>query len=133
MATIYGAIDSIKWLSEPNNGGIRAVAEVKFSVPLYDASADNGQLGGGGYIRGASTTNTLVAILQNTRRDGKTVTLRFGMSGEEGFDGTTAIYADTWAVSGSNMTFELADAGGTEQDCTVDDGNVTALIAVDLS
>lgn len=133
MATIYGAIDGIKWLREPHSGGVRALAEVSFSVPAYTAGSDNGQLGGGGFLYGSATTDTLVTILQNSRRDGKTVTLRDGCSGEEGLSGTTSVFADTLAVATSNMTFECSNAAGTEINCTVDDKNCTVIVACDLS
>src|SRR5688572_29042838 len=111
MATKFANVLGINWLREGINGRGDAVALVTFGMPAYTASADNGQLGGGGTLRGASTSDSLVTMLQNSRRDGKTVALKpsvqNGLCAESGKQGSTNFFAGTFAVSGSNMTFNV--------------------------
>jgi hypothetical protein len=122
MATIYGSIMGIKLLSEPVGGGVRSIAEVTVEMPAYSASSDNGQLGAGGFDRGAATTDSLATMIAKQRRDGKTVTLPTVTSGggailaESGKHGSTEFFAGTFAVSGGNLTFNVTNSGGTEID-----------------
>lgn len=124
MATIYGAILGIKLLSESVEGGTGSVAEVTFELPAYTASADNGQLGGGGYDRGAANTASLATMIQNQRRDGKTVTLgnpaattvSAGLCAESGKQGATEFWAGTFTISAGNLLFNVANTSGTEVD-----------------
>lgn len=122
MATIYGQIKGVKFLRETSGGGTSVgFAVVTFTMPVYTASTDNGQLGGGGYDRDVATTDTLQTILQKQRRDGKTVTLQNSTNGaatllSAGAQGATEYFAGSYAVSGGNLTFNVTNSAGTEID-----------------
>src|SRR6478736_5779999 len=122
MATIYAEIKGIVLASENIQGTTGNVARIAFELPAYTASSDNGQIGGGGYDRGTATTDSLVTMIQKQRRDGKTVSLLAVTAGggailcNTGLQGSTQFYAGTWAVSGSNLTFNLTNSAGTEID-----------------
>jgi hypothetical protein len=125
MATIYGSIKGITLHRENPGGGTGRVAFVSFELPAYTASSDNGQLGAGGFDRGAATTATLAAMIQTQRRDGKTVTLGNPGSGsnqalptcvESGAQGATQFYAAGFAYSSGSVTFNLSNSSGTEID-----------------
>lgn len=135
MATIYGSILGVSLLREPVSGGIRNLALVSFTMPAYSASSDSGSLGAGGYLYGISNSATLAAIIQNVRRDGKTVTLRQGCTAESGKHGSTEFYAATFAESSGSLTFNVANAAGTEIDAAsgVSDRPITVCVAYDLS
>lgn len=135
MATIYGSILGVSLLREPASGGLRNVALVSFEMPAYTAASDNGQLGGGGYLYGVANTASLATIIQNVRRDGKTVTLRQGVTAESGKHSTTEFYAATFAESSGNLTFNVANAAGTEINAAsgVSDRPIQILVAYDLS
>lgn len=138
MAVIQGDIVGVQFF-DPHYGG-RGFARVSFTVATYDASADTGKLGSGGTIFGASTSSTLEVILQNVRRDGKTLNIVDCMAGRAGRDGSTTFYADTVAVSTDDVTFEISDVSGTEIDASGTNGAsgikaipMEILVAYDLS
>jgi len=142
MATQYGDIVGIKWLREDPSGSGQCLVEVAFTMPAYTASTDNGQLGGNssaGTLHGAAS-DTLVTILQNDRRDGKTVALS-GIStavavvASPGLQGSTRFYINTPAVSSSNLTFNLSSSTGTEIDAAsgVSDEPINIALAVSLT
>jgi len=81
-----------------------AISAVEFTAPSF-SSGDTISVGGGGYDRGASNTATLATLLQNERRDGRTVTIKTAMLARPGYDGTTYYYTGTLTVSGGNITF----------------------------
>jgi hypothetical protein len=138
MAVIQGDITGVQFFDP--HFGTRGFARVSFTVATYDASADTGKLGSGGTIFGASTSSTLEVLLQNVRRDGKTLNIVDCMAGRAGRDGTTAFYADTVAVSTDDVTFEISDVSGTEIDASGTDGAdgikaipMEILVAYDIS
>lgn len=140
MATIFGEITGIQLLTEtmaPLTGtSALNVALISFELGAYAASADNGQLGGGGLNRGTATTQTLAQIIAGQRRDGKTVTLAnatngLGMTARPGRQAATQFHAGNFAVSSGSITFNVTNAGGTEIDAAagVRDAPITALVA----
>jgi len=138
MAVIQGDIVGVQFF-DPHFGP-RGFARISFTVASYDASADTGKLGSGGTIFGASTSSTLEVILQNVRRDGKTLNIVDCMAGRAGRDGTTSFYADTVAVSTDDVTFEISDIAGTEIDASGTNGAdgikaipMEILVAYDIS
>lgn len=135
MATQYGAIVGVTFLREAPSSGIGGTALVSFTMPAYTASSDNGQLGGGGSVDGVANTATLATILQNKRRDGKTVTLRGAMRAESGLQGTTNFFAGTFAVSAGNITFNVENQTGTEIDAAsgVSDRPIQVEVSYELS
>lgn len=143
MATIYGDIQGIKWLREAVAEPGFAVAEVSFLMGAYTASSDNGQLGGTGTKRNGvavATGTTFEQILAQDRRDGKTVTLSaistgLALTAEPGKQSSTKFYISTPVVSSNNMTFNVADASGSEIDAAsgVQDRPIVILVRVALS
>ncbi len=115
MATQFGQIKGIKFEREAISGGGTAgnVCFVTFTLPAYTTGTDTAQLGGGGFDRGAATTLTLAQIIQNTRRDGKTVTLLGAAPVEAGSQGGTLFYAGSLTPSAGNVTFALTNLAGT--------------------
>lgn len=116
MATVFASIKGIKILSEfegPEKGG---TAEVTFALTgAYVAGTDVVQLGGGGFDGGLATTATLQTIMQNRRRDGKTVTLvGTGGSLAPGQQSGTPFYAQVGATalsaSAGNLQCNLFNA-----------------------
>ena len=142
MATKYGDILGIKWLREDPAGSGLALVEIAFTMPAYTASSDNGQLGGNSSassLHGAAN-DTLVTILQNDRRDGKTVALsafsnQIGVCSGPGLQGSTNYYAAALAVSSSNVTLNVANSSGTEIDAAsgVSDEPISVVLQVTLT
>lgn len=110
MANQFALIDSVVLLDEALavNASIQefAVAEVYLELPIC-GGADTIQVGGGGSDRGATTTDTLATMIQKTRRDGKTVTLKSAMLSKPGRQASTAFYTSALTVSGGNLTSTL--------------------------
>ncbi len=138
MAVRQGDIVGVKFF-DPHFGR-RGYCAIAFTLAAYDASADTGKLGSGGTIHGVATAATLETILQNERRDGRTLNIIAGMPGRPGYDSGTSFYADTVAVSTNDITFEISDIDGNEIDATGTDGasGIKAipceiLVAYDLS
>lgn len=142
MATKFGDILGIKWLREDPAGSGVALVEIAFTMPAYTASSDNGQLGGNssaGSLHGAAN-DTLVTILQNDRRDGKTVALsafsnQAGVCSGPGLQGSTSYYAAAIAVATSNVTFNVANSSGSEIDAAsgVSDEPISVVLQVTLT
>lgn len=142
MATVFGDIQGIQWLREDPSGSGVATVLVAFTMGAYTASTDNGQLGGNssaGSLHGAAN-DTLLTILQNDRRDGKTVALSgistsVAICASPGLSGSTRFYINTPAVSAGNLTFNLSNSTGTEIDAAsgVSDEPVAILLQVSLS
>lgn len=115
------------------NGG---VAWVSFDLigTASTGGSDTIQLGGGGYDDGNATTSNLVTIMQNRRRDGKTIVLLWaGGQVEQGFQGGVALCPQGAAVSGSNIisiTINTAPTGGSSQSTTSATWDRAAMIAV---
>lgn len=88
----------------PNNGGF---AEVSFDLisTVFTGGADTITLGGGGQEQGVPTTATLLTILQNRRRDGKTVNLTWvGGQVEQGLQAGVPLCPQAAAITGANIT-----------------------------
>ncbi len=83
-----------------------AVSAVEITTPAF-TSGDTIQVGGGGNDRGVATTSTLATLIQNERRDGRTVTIKAAMMARAGYDGTNFYYAanNGITVSAGNLTF----------------------------
>jgi hypothetical protein len=118
MATVFGNVKAISLLKEPYAGGNNGTAVLRVEMGAYVAANDNGKLGGGGSQFDVTTTKTLAAMIQDTRRDGKTVTIRGASRGEPGLQATTRFFADTFSVvdTGANLTFNLTDIASSEID-----------------
>lgn len=117
MATIYTNIVGIELFD--SHHGPRHMARIRCKVATdYTASTDVLQLGGGGKLFDVSTSLDLEDQIESVRRDGKTVNLIGGVGGGQG-GGVTPLWIDTVAVSGNNLTAEIAGQTSTETDQTV--------------
>lgn len=116
MAVIQSDIIGVELFDSP--AGPRHTARIRLeNAIVYAASADTLQIGGGGKLFGVTNSLDLEDIIENIRRDGKTVNLIDGMAGAAGYTAAgVAVYVDTVAVSGNNLTGEFADAASTEVD-----------------
>jgi hypothetical protein len=135
LATIYGHVVGIDLFD--SHRGPRHVARVRLKVDSdYTASSDTLQIGGGGSLFGTASSLDLEDMIESCRKDGKTVNLIDGMAGGAGGGASNvARYIDTVAVSGNNLTAEVADSASTEQNLAEAD-NVNAMevwVCYDLS
>jgi len=124
MATKFANIKGIKF-DEGHLGSERGgVAVITFDcLVVYTGGTDTIQFGGGGNDEGVVTALSLAAIMQNRRRDGKTVTLYGATSGpipglQVGGTNTTEVDTQTVAVSGANVTANLFNAPTAGAACT---------------
>jgi len=116
MATKYGLLRGINFERgeiQPNAAWKSAL--IMFDMPAYTAASDSGQLGGGGTDRNVSTTLTLAQIIQNTRRNGTTVTLQNATcaSPGQGLNASsveTAMYVSQPTISAGNLTFNVTSS-----------------------
>lgn len=113
MATRFVNVLGVKWLEEPRGSEKGGFAVITFDLAgtAYTGGADTAQLGGGGTDGRQTTAATLQTIVQNRRRDGKTVTLIAGMNGYAGIQSVATngpnISAQTVAVAAGNVTLTL--------------------------
>lgn len=116
MATRFANILGITDLTEPRGTERTVVALVTFDLngTAYTGGADTVQLGGGGTDGRQTTALTLAQIIQNRRRDGKTVTIAGGAAGPAGYQSVATngpnISAQSVATSGGNVTLNLFSA-----------------------
>jgi hypothetical protein len=118
MAVQPATIKGITSVVAPSQAGLVEEVLVTFTLPVT-GGADTCQMGGNtanAGLFGLTGSPTMVAILQAFRRDGKTITLvdRGGAVGEAGLNGSTLFYGMTWAISGSNLTFNCTNAAGSQ-------------------
>lgn len=144
MATQYGDIIGIDWLREDPSGSGYANVLISFTMPAYTATTDEGQLGGNssaGSLHGAAN-DTLETILQNDRRDGKTVDIRpdstattLAQIASPGLQGSTRAYISAVAESTGNLTFDVSNEAGTDTTFSsgVSDEPIQILLSVKLS
>lgn len=101
-----------------NNGGF-AVVSFDMINQAVTVTTDTVTLGAGGYDDGVATTNSLAVIMQNRRRDGKTITLTavggcyanglqagvslYPQAGTIGTGSITAVTLNTAATGGSSV------------------------------
>ena len=111
MATRTGNVKSIKFIEEPLGSDKGGVALVTFDLlnTVFTGGADTITLGGAGTDGGVATTSTLAVLMQNRRRDGRTVTIT-GVSVASVFPGSQAaatngpsLYVQAAAVSAGNI------------------------------
>lgn len=107
MATVYTNIKGVKFLEEPvgaNRGGV-ALVTFDNNGTLSSTAGDVLQLGGSGFDAGVATTATLATIIQNRRRDGRTVVLSSGQQGPfPGLQGSQLVYTTGIVTNLSNVT-----------------------------
>lgn len=141
MATRAGNIKGIKFLEEPLGSEKGGVALVTFDLvnTVFTGGADTITLGGAGTDQGVATTLTLAQMIQNRRRDGKTVTIT-GVAAASVFPGSQtaatngpSIFVQAAAQSGGNvtsMTLNTATTAGSAVTTTAAAWDRAAGIAV---
>ena len=98
MAAVTGTVHSVHTLKSDMVGPIQ-LAEVLFTVAGTYAQADNGILAG------------VAALIQNSRRNGKTVTMTGVAPAQAASTNTAGQYLGlkTVAISTADVTFEITD------------------------
>jgi hypothetical protein len=110
MTVRYANIKGVKFIEEPrgDNGGILTLVTFDLDNQAYTGGTDTVSFGGGGYENEVATTLSLAVMLQNRRRDGRTVTIAQAMGGWYGQQSAATngpnIYVQSPTVSGGNIT-----------------------------
>lgn|SRR5512147_1145665 len=109
MTTIAGTVGNCSILESFKNpyGGTRLLAKMSVNFAAYTGSSDD------------AAVNAIPTAVQNTRRNGKTFTLRGACTLYPGSDGTQAVYfsgasVSAATISGANATGNLTNSAGTE-------------------
>lgn len=117
MATKQANIKGIVFLSEPLGTTLGGAALVTFDLvgTAYTGGSDTLQIGGGGTDQGVTTSSTLAVLMQNRRRDGKTVTIVAAQPGPAPGSQAAAtngptLYPQSVSASGGNVTLNLFSA-----------------------
>ncbi len=124
MATKTGNVKGIKFVEEPLGANRAGMALISFDVvggAVYTGGADTLQLGSAStstaYENGVLSVPalTVATMLQNRRRDGRTVTLTQAMGGpapgaQAAATNGPLIAAQTVAISAGNITMNLFSA-----------------------
>lgn len=124
MATKFGNVKGVKFIEEPQGANRGGVVLVTFDIvggAVYTGGTDTLQLGSGtasqAYENGVLSTTalTLQTMIQNRRRDGRTVTLTQAMQGPAPGHQTAAtngpyIYVQSATLSSNNLQVNLFSA-----------------------
>jgi hypothetical protein len=105
MAVVSGTVHGVQTLKSDSVQALQ-VAEVLFTVSGTYAQGDNGILSG------------VPTLIQNSRRNGKTVTMRgvtVGQTASKSSDPSAFMSLKTVAISSSDVTFEITDASHTTE------------------
>jgi hypothetical protein len=136
MSAKAGNVKGIQWYDGPygsNNGG---VAWVSFDLinTASTGGTDTVTLGGTGYDDGVATTSTLAVIMQNRRRDGKTVTLTsVGAAIAQGLQAGVGLFPQAGTIGGGNITgitLNTAATGGASVSSTSAGWDRAAMLAI---
>lgn len=146
MATKFGNVKGIKFVEEPRGANRAGVAIISFDITggaVYTGGADTLQLGSASgsqaYENGVLSTValTVATMLQNRRRDGRTVTLTQAMGGPAPGNQAAAtngplIAAQSVAISSGNVTLNLFSAatGGSAITTTAAAWDIPATVMV---
>ena len=135
MATKDGTIKAIELLRDPFDGGTDYTAIVSATFPAYTSATDTAQIGGSATAQLYGAANdTLATLIQKTRKDGKTVTVRSATRDQPGSQGGVAAYAGgACTVTGGNVTFNLSDVAGTDTTFAAGVSDVPVRVAVHYS
>lgn len=101
--------------SQSPQGACLATVSYDLLATAYTGGADTVQLGGGGYDNGTATTLTLAQLIQNHRRNGKTVAIVAATAAvDPGRQGAATngplLYPQSVATSAGNVTLNLFNA-----------------------
>ncbi len=99
MAVVSGTVWSVDTLDSVATGQVQ-LARVKFTLSGTYAQADNAQL------------QAVPTLIQNSRRNGRTVTMRAVMAGDpatKDSNPATFMWLKTVAISSADVTFEVTD------------------------
>jgi hypothetical protein len=136
MAAKTGNIKGIQFFDGPYGSGNGGVAWVSFDLLATGSTGgtDTITLGGGGYDDGVATTSTLAVVMQNRRRDGKTITLTaVGGAIANGLQAGTVLSPQAGSVSTGNITgitLNSAATGGSSATSTTAGWDRAAMVAV---
>lgn len=139
MATQNANVKGIKFMESPRGDNKEGVAVVTFDLvgAAFTGGTDTIQIGGAGTENGVSTTATLATMLQNRRRDGRTVTLGQVMGGWAGRQAAATngpdFYVQSAAISSGNVAsavLKSAATGGSNVTTTTAAWDVAATILV---
>ena len=136
-------VKGIKFLEEPRGANRQGVALVSFDLvnTPYTGGTDTVTLGGAGTENGVATTATLATMLQNRRRDGRTVTITQVMGGPAPGRQLAAtngpdIYVQAATVSAGNLasiTLNSAATGGSAVTTTTAAWDAAATVLVSFA
>lgn len=118
MALQPANVKGVKFMESPRGDNKQGIAVVTFDVPTaYTGASDTIQLGGTGFENGVATTTTLAVMLQNRRRDGRTVTLGQVMGGWAGRQAAATngpdFYVQSAAISAGNVNAAVLKSAAT--------------------
>ena len=139
MAAQTGNVKGIKFLESPRGDNKEGLALVTFDLlaTAFTGGTDTITLGGGGTENGVSTSATLAAMIQNRRRDGRTVTLGQVMGGWAGRQAAATngpdFYVQSAAISSGNIAsavLKSAATGGSNVTTTTAAWDIPATIIV---
>jgi hypothetical protein len=105
MAVVNGTLPEVDTLVSDSVGPLQ-LARINFTMSGTYAQADNGALVG------------VPTLIQNSRRNGKTVTMVYVMGGQpatKASDPTAIMGLKTVAISSADVTFELTDGDYTTE------------------
>ena len=114
-------VKGIKFMEEPRGANRQGTVLVTFDLinTPYTGGSDCITLGGGGTENGVATTLTLAQMIQNRRRDGRTVTLTQAMGGPAPGRQLAAsangpdLYTQTVGITSNNVTGVTLLSAGT--------------------
>ena len=139
MAVRNANVKGVKFIESPRGDNKQGIAVVTFDLiaTAFTGGSDTITLGGGGTENGVSTSLTLAQMLQNRRRDGRTVTLGQVMGGwagrQAGSTNGPDFYVQNAAISTGNVasaTLQSAATGGSNVTTTTSPWDVAATIIV---
>lgn len=139
MATRAGNVKGIKFMESPRGDNKEGIAVITFDLlaTAFTGGTDTITLGGAGTENGVATTATVATMLQNRRRDGRTVTLGQVMGGWAGRQAAATngpdFFVQAPAISSGNITsitLNSAATGGSNVTTTTAAWDAAAAVIV---
>lgn len=121
MSTITGTLKGVQLISEsPSGDGNRKVYLCTYDFGAYTGASDD------------ATVTGVTAAIESRTRDGVALTLRWGAAAHAGSDtNNQAVYVGACTVSTDDLTFNLANAAGTELTSATASTGVGIMVGVD--
>ena len=137
MSSLDAAILNVVIERGADDGSAGSIGALRLATIYFDA--DGVAVAGGADTLGVQ----LNTAIQNSVRDGKTVTLGLpaatnvnaAMMVQSGLQGSTEFFAGNFAISSGNLTFNVANSSGTEVNAAsgVEDRPFQLIVAISLS